>query len=64
MCIFKKPKVASTPEAVSKEAVSTEDASATQNLEEKKRKGFSSTIATSGLGVTNQANVKKTQLGT
>lgn len=65
MCIFKKPDVAKPPEEPTKEvAVSSEDATNSQLENEKRRRGFSSTIATSGLGVTGAAPTKKTQLGT
>lgn len=64
MCLFKTPKVAKQEQPTKEVAVSNEDAINTQLEQEKKRRGFASTIATSGQGVTGQANVKKTQLGT
>lgn len=65
MCFAKTPKVSKAAEQpIKSEVVSTEDAITTATETEKKRKGFTSTVATSGMGVTDTANTKKTQLGT
>lgn len=45
------------------ESVSNEDAVTSQLEQQKKRRGFQSTIATSGSGTQSQANTLKTQLG-
>jgi hypothetical protein len=64
MCgaLFKTPKVKEVAMPTKEEAVSKEDSTVTE--QQKKRKGFTSTIATSGMGVTDAAPTKKTQLGT
>lgn len=48
---------------VKSESVSQEDAVGSQLEQEKKRRGFQSTITTSGTGVSSTAPVLKTQLG-
>ena len=66
MCLFSAPKVETkeTPAQPTREAVtSQEDPSRIIAEQEKKRKGFQSTIATSGSGLFEQAPIKKVTLG-
>lgn len=66
MCsLFKSPDIKPTPVSTVTKAdnTSAEDTAATALEQQKKRQGFQSTIATSGAGVTDAANVAKTQLG-
>ena len=63
MCFFSAPKI-QTPDTPKKENVtSTEDMSAITAEQEKRRKGYSSTIATSGSGLMDPAMIKKVTLG-
>lgn len=66
MCtsLFKKPKIEEPTMPTKSETISDEDAITVANEEQKKRRGYSTTIATSGSGVTDPAITKKTQLGT
>lgn len=64
MCLFKTPKI-KQPEQVKKEEVtSQEDAVATELARNNRKKGFQFSNPTGGMGVTDTANIKKTQLGT
>ncbi len=62
MCIF--PSAHIDTSSVSKEETVTDENSAAAVLEkDKNRKGYQSTIATSGMGISEKANVLKKQLG-
>lgn len=64
MCIFGTPKM-KTIDAPKRENVvnSDQDAAAAAAENEKKRNGFLSTIATSGTGLMDAANIKKVHTG-
>ena len=65
MCnLFKTPSINTSTATVTKSATTSAADTAAEQLEkQKQRKGFQSTIATSGQGVTGAANTLKTQLG-
>jgi hypothetical protein len=65
MCFISTPKPKAQPvvQPVRQEVVSNEDTSAIAAAAEKKRRGYSSTIATSGSGLVDPATVKKVTLG-
>lgn len=67
MCLFDKPSPPSPPstpvQPTKKEVISTEDTTAQTAAAQKRRKGYSSTIATSGSGLVDTATIKKVTLG-
>ena len=63
MCLFSAPDVKQVQTPARKEVVSNEDPTAQTTANEKKRKGYSSTIATSGSGLIDPAAIKKVTLG-
>jgi hypothetical protein len=56
------PQIAKTPVLPTKEEVK-DVAVTSQAQQEQKRKGFKSTVATGGMGVTDTANIRKTKMG-
>jgi hypothetical protein len=63
MCFFK-PKAPKVPDMPKTETIDTTSTAITAEAEKaKRRKGFTSTIATSGLGVADQANIRKKYTG-
>jgi hypothetical protein len=64
MCGFLKPKMSKVADAPTLPPEELKNDAVTQQKEEEKnRKGFTSTIVTGGMGVTDQANIRKTTLG-
>lgn len=64
MCFISAPKPSPPlPQPTKTESVDQGDAVSSQIQQEKRRKGFQSTIATGGTGVTGTAPIKRTQLG-
>jgi hypothetical protein len=64
MCIPKTPDIPKVQQPTKEVAVSSEDSINTQLQQDNKRRGFASTLVNGGSGLTTQANIKKTQLGT
>mgnify|MGYP001583249920 CR=1 FL=1 len=63
MCLFTPPKAKEVQAPTRLETISKEDPTAMTSAIEKKRKGYSSTIATSGSGLVDSAMIKKVALG-
>lgn len=63
MCFAKAPKPTPIIQPTKTDVVSNENSVSTQMQQERRRRGFQSTVATSGMGVASSAPIKKTQLG-
>jgi len=63
MCFSSPPTPQAVQQPTRKETISTEDTTAQTAALEKRRKGYTSTIATSGSGLMDSAMIKKVTLG-
>lgn len=63
MCFVKQPDPPKVEQPSRKDVVAVEDTAAVTAEAEKKKKGYSSTVATSGGGLFDAAPVKKVTLG-
>ena len=63
MCGFLKPKVAKQADIPKPSEKLDDPVTTAQVEEEKKRRGFKSTNLTGGMGVTDQANIRKQKTG-
>ena len=63
MCLFNPPKMEKVEMPARKDVVTNEDMAAVSAEQEKRRRGYQSTIATSGGGLFDAAPIKKVTLG-
>lgn len=63
MCFVKPPDPPKVEQPARKDVVTVEDTAAVTAEAEKKKKGYQSTVATSGGGLFNDAPIKKVTLG-